>query len=163
MTAELVCQRAGLSKRYFYAEFDARDDVLDACAEELFTRLAGVMAGAMEGGLRPERIRSTVESVVHTLAADPASARLYAECPAVPALRERQQRAVEEFSRRMAEDAMPFGGTPVPGVRRDLATRMLVAGATELITAWLQGAVEATEESIIATISATALAAGPGL
>ncbi len=39
LTVDLVCQRATLSKRYFYTEFATKDDLLDACAEDLFGRL----------------------------------------------------------------------------------------------------------------------------
>lgn len=43
ITVDMVCQQAKLSKRYFYTEFATKDDLLDACAEDLFGRLwAGI-------------------------------------------------------------------------------------------------------------------------
>ena len=159
LTAEQVCQTAGLTKRYFYAEFSGKDDLLDVCAEQLFSRLWTAMDGALAAASEAERVRATAQAVVYTLASDQASARLYVECAAFPQLRGRQQRAIREFSARLAADAMPFTGHPPTGIRRDLAARIVTAGTTDLIVDWLQGNVETDEETIIATIAAAALGA----
>jgi AcrR family transcriptional regulator len=159
LTVEQVCQTAELIKRYFYADFSGKDDLLDVCAEQLFTRLWNAMDGAVAAASEPERVRAAAQAVVHTLASDPASARLYAECAAFPRLRERQQRAIREFSERMAADVIPFTGDPPGGIRRDLAARIIIAGSTDLIVDWLQGTVETDEQTVIATIAAAALGA----
>jgi len=160
LTVEQVCQTAELTKRYFYVDFSGKDDLLDVCAEQLFTRLWNAIDGAVAAvGSGPKRVRAAAQAVVHTLASDPASARLYTECPAFPRLRERQQRAIREFSARMAADVIPFTGNPPTGIRRDLAARILTAGTTQLIVDWLDGTVETDEETIIATIAAAALGA----
>jgi AcrR family transcriptional regulator len=156
VTAEQVCQLAGLTKRYFYQSFATKDALLDSCAELLFTHLRITMEAALEAPTRQERVDHVARAVVHALASDPAWARLYRECPAFPNLRKRQQRAVHEFTDRLARDAMPFVGRPPPARRRNLATRVVVAGATDLIISWLNGEVEADEQTIVATIAATA-------
>jgi AcrR family transcriptional regulator len=156
VSAEQVCQLAGLTKRYFYESFATRDALLDSCAELLFTHLRITMEAALEAPAREERVDRVARAVVHALASDPPWARLYRECPAFPNLRERQQRAIQQFTDRLARDAMPFvGRTPTAG-RRNLATRVVVAGATDLIVSWLNGEVEADEQTIVATIAATA-------
>ena len=154
LTVEQVCQKAELTKRYFYADFSGKDDLLDVCAEQLFSRLWDAMDGALATASGPKRARVAIESIVHTLASDPASSRLYIECAAFPRLRERQQRAIREFSDRLAADVMPFTGSPPTGIRRDLVARVITAGSTQLIVDWLQGTVETDEETIIATIAA---------
>ena len=154
LTVEQVCQTAELTKRYFYADFSGKDDLLDVCAEQLFSRLWDAMDGALAAASGPKRARAAIQAIVHTLASEQASARLYIECAAFPRLRERQQRAIREFSDRLAADVMPFTGTPPTGIRRDLAARIITAGSTELIVDWLQGTVETDEETIIATIAA---------
>lgn len=159
LTVEQVCQTAELIKRYFYADFSGKDDLLDVCAEQLFTRLWNAMDAAVAAASEPERVRAAAQAVVHTLASDPASARLYVECAAFPRLRERQQRAIREFSERMAADVIPFTGDPPDGIRRDLAARIITAGSTDLIVDWLQGTVETDEQTVIATIAAAALGA----
>jgi AcrR family transcriptional regulator len=154
LTVDTVCQRAGLSKRYFYTEFATKDALLDACAEDLFARMWAKMDEVLTTAARADRIEGTLRAIVHALASDPADARLYMECPGFPRLRERQQRAVREFSQHMAAHAMPFTGPPKPGVDRVLATRALVAGITDLIIGWLHGDIDTTEESLISTLTA---------
>jgi AcrR family transcriptional regulator len=154
LTVEQVCQKAELTKRYFYADFSGKDDILDVCAEQLFSRLWTAMDRALAATSGPKRARAAIQAIVHTLASERASARLYIECAAFPRLRERQQRAIREFSDRLAADVMPFTGIPPTGTRRDLAARIITAGSTQLIVDWLQGTVETDEETIIATIAA---------
>jgi AcrR family transcriptional regulator len=154
LTVEQVCQTAELTKRYFYADFAGKDDLLDVCAEQLFSRLWNAMDGALAAASGPKRARAAIQAIVHTLASEQASARLYIECAAFPRLRERQQRAIRDFSDRLAADVMPFTGNPPTGIRRDLAARIITAGSTQLIVDWLQGTVETDEETIIATIAA---------
>lgn len=159
LTVDLVCQQANLSKRYFYAEFPTKDDVLDACAEDLFTRLWAGIEDVLATAPRAQRVNGALRAVVHTLASEPADARLYMECPGFPRLRERQQRAVREFSEQLAARGVRFTGPPKPLVDRVLATRALVAGTTELIIAWLNGDIDTDEDRLVATLTATALGA----
>src|ERR1700739_795222 len=154
LTVEQVCQTAELTKRYFYVEFSGKDDLLDVCAEELFSRLWNAMDRALAAASGRERARAAIQAIVHTLASDPASARLYIECAAFPRLRERQQRAIQEFSDRLAADVLRFPGNPPTGIRRDLAARIITSGSTQLIADWLRGTIETDEETIIATIAA---------
>jgi AcrR family transcriptional regulator len=163
LTVDLVCQRATLSKRYFYTEFASKDELLDACAEDLFGRLVAQMDEVLTTAPLPDRVEGTLRAVVHTLASDPADARLYMECPGFPRLRERQQRAVREFTERMATDAIPFTGRPKPSVDRILATRALVAGTTALIIAWLHGDIDTDEDRLVATLTATARGAATAI
>jgi AcrR family transcriptional regulator len=156
LTVDVVCQRASLSKRYFYLEFSGKDDLLDACADDLFGRLTAQMELVLTTVPLADRVEGTLRTVLHTLASDPADARLYMECPGFPRLRERQQRAVREFSERMAADAMPFDRPPEASVDRVLATRALVAGTTDLIIGWLHGDIDTDENSIVATLTAAA-------
>ncbi len=156
LTVDVVCQRAGLSKRYFYLEFAGKDELLDACADELFGRLSAQMEHVLATAPLADRVEGTLRAVLRTLASDPADARLYMECPGFPRLRERQQRAVREFSERMAADAMPFDRPPTASVDRVLATRALVAGTTDLIIGWLHGDVDTDENSIVTTLTAAA-------
>lgn len=163
ITVDLVCEHAKLSKRYFYTEFPTKEALLDACAEELFGRLKIQVESGVETTRREERIEAAVRAVVHTLATDPADARLYMECPGFPRLRARQLRAVREFSELMAAQAVSFTGRPERSVDRVLATQLLVAGTTDLIIAWLHGDIDTDEKTLIATVTATALVGVAGL
>ena len=159
LTVDLVCQRAKLSKRYFYTEFATKDDLLDACADDLYARLRTAMEDVLKTAPLTDRINGVLRTVVHALASSTADARLYMESPGFPRLRQRQQRVVGEFTVRMVADAMPFTGQPKPSVDRLLGTRALVAGTTELIIAWLHGDIDTDEDGLVATVTAIALGA----
>lgn len=163
LTVDLVCQRAKLSKRYFYTEFATKDDLLDACADDLYTRLQADMEKVLTTAPLADRVNEVLRTVVHALASSTADARLYMESPGFPRLRQRQQRAVGVFTERMAADAMPFTGPPRPSVDRVLGTRALVAGTTELIIAWLHGDVDTDEDGLVATVTAIALGAAEAI
>lgn len=159
LTIDLVCQRANLSKRYFYAEFGSKDDLLDACAEDLYTRLKATMEVVLTSAPLPDRAHGVLRTIVHTLVSDASDARLYMESPGFPRLRELQQREIGEFTARIAAEAMPFTGQPKPFVDRTLATRAMVTAATELIIAWLHGDIDTDEDTLVATLTATTLGA----
>ncbi|KAA0111272.1 TetR/AcrR family transcriptional regulator [Mycolicibacterium sp. P1-5] len=159
LTVDSVCQRAKLSKRYFYTEFATKDDLLDACAEELYDRLKSAMEVVLTTAPLPDRAHGVLRTVVHTLVASASDARLYMESPGFPRLRELQQREVAEFTERIAAEAMPFTGPPKPSVDRRLATRAVVTAATELIIAWLHGDIDTDEDTLVATLTATTLGA----
>ncbi len=110
-----------------------------------------------------DRVEGALRAVVHTLASDPADARLYMECPGFPRLRERQQRAVRDFTEQMVAQAIPFIGRPKPSIDRVLATRALVAGTTALIIGWLHGDIDTDEDSLIATLTAAARGAATAI
>lgn len=159
LTVDLVCQRAKLSKRYFYDEFTTKDDLLDACAEELYGRLKAAMEVVLTTTPLPERAHGVLRTVVRNLVASAADARLYMESPGFPRLRALQQREVGAFTERIATDAMPFTGPPKSSVDRRLATRAVVTAATEVIIAWLHGDIDTDEETLVATLTATTLGA----
>jgi len=156
LTVDMLCQRANLSKKYFYTEFAGKDDLLDACADDLFTRLYAAMQEVLTTAPRADRVNRALRAVVHTLASDPADARLYMESPGFPRLRERQQRAIQDFTDQMAARGIPFRGRPKPAIDRILATRALVAGTTDLIIGWLHGDIDTNEDSLVATLTAIA-------
>lgn len=159
LTVDLVCQRAKLSKRYFYAEFATKDDLLDACADELYDRLKAAMEAVLTTAPLPERARGVLQTVVRTLIASAADARLYMESPGFPRLRQLRQREIGAFTERIAAEAMPFEGPPKPWVDRQLATRAMVTAATELISAWLHGDIDTDEDTLVATLTAITLGA----
>ncbi len=159
LTVDLVCGRATLSKRYFYAEFASKDDLLDACAEDLYTRLKSAMEVVLATAPLADRAHGVLHTVVHTLVASTADSRLYLESPGFPRLRQIQLREIGEFTERIAAEAMPFTGPAKPSVDRLLATRAMVTAATELISAWLHGDIDTDEGTLVATLTAITLGA----
>lgn len=163
LTVDLVCQRASLSKRYFYTEFATKDDLLDVCADDLYTRLYDTMTEVVRTAPMDTRVSGSIRATLDILAANPSDARLYMESPGFPRLRARQQRAVHDVTTLMAHGGLPFTGRAKPSIDRTLATRALVTATTELIIGWLQGDVDTDEDTLIATITATSLGAARNL
>lgn len=163
LTVDLVCQRANLSKRYFYDEFATKDDLLDVCADDLYTRLYDTMTEVVRTAPMDSRVSGSIRATLDILAANPSDAQLYRESPGFPRLRARQQRAVRDVTALMAQGGLPFTGRAKPSIDRTLATRALVTATTELIIGWLQGDVDTDEDTLIATITATSLGAAGNL
>ncbi|MCX2931941.1 TetR/AcrR family transcriptional regulator [Mycobacterium sp. CVI_P3] len=159
LTVDVVCQRAKLSKRYFYTEFATKDDLLDACADELYVRLKAAMETVLSTTPLADRAHGVLRTVVHTLVVSAADARLYMESPGFPRLRALQQREIGEFTGRIAAEAMPFTGAPKSSVDRQLVTRALVTAATELIIAWLHGDIDTDEDTLVETLTAITVGA----
>ncbi len=78
-TVKAVCDKAGLTERYFYESFSNSEDLLCACFQEAADRLLLRVrrAGLQGGGAPMERVRAgVIEYLVH-LQADPAAARVF--------------------------------------------------------------------------------------
>lgn len=165
VTAEGVCGRAGLTKRYFYESFADRGELLLAAAEELFNSIWSAVQVAADAHPddAPARARSAVEALADVLLADPRRARLYVECPALPALNRRRQDAVARFAGLADDRLLPFSAD-FPEAQRLVAARLVVAGATDVMTAWLAGEFVAQRDDVVAAILRIAVSgcAGPG-
>jgi AcrR family transcriptional regulator len=153
-TVDRVCTQAKLTKRYFYEGFVDLDALLLATADELF---AGLRAQMEDDVARhppgPARTHAVVTTLIDSLADDPRLARLYVECPGHPVLRRRREEAIASFTEFVAVQvlALPEPGQPVAAGRL-LATRVLVAGTTDLVTSWLSGAIDADRQSVTTAI-----------
>ncbi|MFL6160289.1 MAG: TetR/AcrR family transcriptional regulator [Marmoricola sp.] len=153
ITVEAVCAAARLTKRYFYESFADRDALLAATSDQMFTELWTTISTALGDSGSPDP-RAAVQALVTALTDDPRFARLYVESPSHPGLRAHREQAVRDFTGLIADSALPFEGDPVPGTDRTLATRLIVAGTTELVTAWLAGDLDTDAVTLVETIVA---------
>lgn len=154
-TVERICAVAGLTKRYFYEGFADLDALLLAAADEMFAALYAGMAdatGEIEPG--PESARAAVKSVVTALAADPRRARLYVESPGHPVLRARRDLAIDTFTDFVATHVVTKESTS-PGLM--LRVRLIVAGATDLMTGMLRGTVDAQIDDVVEAVVAVSV------
>jgi AcrR family transcriptional regulator len=152
-TMTAICAAAGLSERYFYESFAHLDQaltaVMDAVAAEIeeTTRQAADAAGADARA----RVEASVRAFVRLLVDDPRKGRVaIIESAAVPALRRRRTELLRHFAHRSAEEAQDLAGLPHRGAREDeIAGLLFIGGMAELITAWLDGVLEATPDEIV--------------
>ena len=150
-TVDRVCAEAGLTKRYLYEGFANLDALLLAAADRMFDEIQErIRTAAEDVPSRKARIRAAVSTLIAALSGDPRFARLYVECPGHPVLMKRREQAITTFTGFVAEVVLP-DDTPVDS-QRLLGTRVLVAGATDLVTSWLAGSIEADEADIVAAL-----------
>jgi AcrR family transcriptional regulator len=156
VTMTAVCASAGLIERYFYESFANLDEilvaVLDSIAEEIEQRTQEA-AHAVEaaGGDAPAMVRASVLAFVALLQEDPRKGRVaIVEAGAMPGLRHRRTALLRHFAHRSAEEAAAtIGLRPPTGADGELGGLLFIGGVAELITAWLDGAIEATPEEIV--------------
>jgi len=160
-TAEGVCARAGLSKRYFYESFADREAILVAILDDLFDRVSIAIAELIEGGEalpEDERVRRTVTVLVRELSVDLRAARVYVEAPRHPTLEQRRLRAFDDFARLLlAEHVL---NVEADDRRAYPVALMIVAGTTEVMARWLSGELALSEDEVVDVISGVGLAAG---
>lgn len=152
-TMTAVCGEAGLTERYFYESFRGLDEVLTAVLEEVATEIETTTLAAAEAvGPDPAaRITAAVTAFVDLLLADPRKGRVaIIEAAALPGLRGRRTQLLRHFAHLAAEEAHHHA------TRRhedELAGLMFIGGMAEVVTAWLDGALEVAPEEVVATAS----------
>ncbi len=151
-----VCARAGLSERYFYESFTnldaAQTAVLDRVAVEIeeATHRAAEAAGADPAG----RAMASVGAFVQMLVDDPRKGRVaIVEAAAMASLRPRRAELLRHFAHRTADAARELDLSPRSGADDELVGLLFIGGVAELVTAWLDGAVEATPDDLVAVAS----------
>lgn len=95
--------------------------------------------------------------LIDTLSGDPRLARLYVESPGNPVLLARREQAITSFTEFAAMAVLTDDGS-LPDPRRLLATRVLTAGITDVITSWLAGTLDVDRDAIIETLERLASA-----
>ncbi len=153
-TMTAVCAEAGLTERYFYESFTGLDDALTAVLDSVATEIETTSLAAAEaaGSDSAARIRASVGAFVELLLADPRKGRVaIIEAAAVPGLRTRRTELLRHFAHLAAEEAHETHGER----RREdeLAGLLFIGGMAEVVTAWLDGVLDATPEEVVETAS----------
>lgn len=157
-TAEAVATRAGLSKRYFYESFPDREAALVAALDQVFSavRAAIVENLATAADDIQDRATRTVTALVRTLSADRRAARLYVEAARHPALEARRNTAFDEFSTLLIEHVLRVDP---PNVQARIRALFIVSGTTEVLSRWLAGEFDLTEDELVPLISQIGISA----
>ncbi|WP_244931989.1 TetR/AcrR family transcriptional regulator [Nocardioides sp. W7] len=153
VTMTRICAEAGLTERYFYESFRNLEDAQTAVLEAIATEIEAVtQAAADDAGADPAaRIRASVHAFVELVAADPRKGRVaIVEAGALPALRPRRTALLRHFAQRAAEEALELYGADGWGIRNgQVAGLLFVGGVAELLTAWLEGVLDATTDELV--------------
>lgn len=155
-TMTAICASAGLSERYFYESFknleEAQVAVLEAAATEIET--VTLRAADTAGADPAARIRASLEAFMDVLATDPRKGRVaIIEAGNTPTLRGRRTEVLRHFAHLAAAEAHDRYGLKRRERTDELAGLLFIGGMAELVTAWLEGALDATPEEMVDTAS----------
>ena len=157
-TMTAVCAEAGLTERYFYESFSGLDEllaaVMDAIAAEIEETSSRAAAECAEDD-PVARVHASVQAFVQLLVDDPRKGRVaIIESVSTPALRQRRTTLLRHLAHRSAIEARDVLGLPSRSEREDETAGLLfIGGMAELITAWLDGTLDATAEEIVEAAS----------
>lgn len=162
-TAEAICGRAGLSKRYFYESFADREAVLVAALDAFFERAREAITPALAEPAESdgERLTRTVAALVAAVSADPRAARLYVESSRHPALEQRRIAAYDEFAQLLLRYAIGVDDSSDP--RAQVVALLIVSGTTEVLARWLAGDLDLDEAALVETVAGIGLASAAAL
>lgn len=153
ITMTLVCAEAGLTERYFYESFSRLEEVLIAVLEQVGERIRvdGLRAIEETEGGPTERVRAALEAFVHVMTDDPRVGRVVTlEAPSWPELRGPRNLMTRAFAALVAEEGrLLYGEEALPEREAQLQSLMFIGGVEELMTAWLDGSIDATPAEIV--------------
>ena len=157
-TMTAVCAAAGLTERYFYESFSGLDELLEAVMDAIAAEIEETSSRAAAECPDDDpvaRVHASVQAFVQLLLDDPRKGRVaIIESVATPALRQRRTALLRHLAHRSAIEARDVLGLPGRSEREDETAGLLfIGGMAELITAWLDGALEATAEEIVEAAS----------
>lgn len=151
-TMTAVCAEAGLSERYFYESFSGLDALLEALMNDIAAEIEETCrAAADRAGEDPAaRVRASIRAFVRLLLDDPRKGRVaIVESVAVPKLRRRRTELLRHLAHQSAVEARERLGSSRSSNEDETAGLLFIGGMAELVTAWLDGALAASEDEIV--------------
>ena len=152
-TMTAICNRAGLTERYFYESFGDREQLYLALMDELAAETADVVLGAVDAAPDdlPAKIGAGFRAFVDLLAQDRRKAHVaLLDVVGGEAVQRRRREIVRGFAKLMADRARQELGPAAPEARElDLTALVLVSGLGEVLVTWLDGTLDATTDELV--------------
>lgn len=159
VTMTAVCQRAGLTERYFYESFSHLDEALFAVLESIAAEIEHGTVEALHavGGDPTERVHASISAFVKILTDDPRKGRAaIVESAHAESTRELRTLLLRRFAELSASEARRLYGAQSWGESEGaLVATMFVGGVAQLVTSWLDGTLPATPEEIVQAAART--------
>jgi AcrR family transcriptional regulator len=162
-TMTAVCAEAGLTERYFYESFTGLEALLEAVMDGVAAEIEVTSRTAAEaaGDDPVAQVRASVRAFVELLVDDPRKGRVaIVESVAVPALRRRRTELLRHLAHESAVESRKLLGSPGRGgspgrssTEDEIGGLLFIGGMAELITAWLDGTLEASTDEIVEAAS----------
>ncbi|CAB4691997.1 MAG: TetR/AcrR family transcriptional regulator [Actinobacteria bacterium] len=164
VTMTLVCAEAGLTERYFYESFARLDEALSAVLEQISAEIttAGLAAIASTQGGPGERVRAAIAAYVDVITSDPRKGRVAVlEAPGWPELRAQRTGLSRSFAALVAQEGRDlYGDLALEPREAELNALMFIGGVQELVTAWLDGGIDASPAEIVDVATAAFTSTG---
>ncbi len=152
-TMTAICAQAGLTERYFYESFSAREELLLAVVDEIAeqVRTAALAALRSTEGDAEAKARAAVAAFAALLTDDPRKGRAaIIESSVLPVLRQRRHELFVGFAALVVTQARAlFGDSALPPPQDEISAMLLVGGLGELLTTWLRGETRAGVDDIV--------------
>lgn len=146
LTVGGVCQRAGLSKRYFYESFDSLDVLVGAALRTVFDTVgAAIDVAGLDADANPDHLVDVAVRAALDALDDPRASRLYLEAGSTPAGLAEKDRATQSFVDQMLALVVDDPADP----DAQLLGHLVVAGVTHVVTLWLRGELDLDRAGLV--------------
>ena len=155
VTVDDVSARAGLSKRYFYEHFHTRNDLFVALGERLVDEVTAAARAAIATPAPDmlSRVQEMVGSVVSVLISDTRNARLFVDMMGGDERKDTVGRAEHAIAAMLIDAVVSdIEVTEKERIRLDVAALMLIVGAAQAISDWVDGGIELSRAELIEEI-----------
>lgn len=160
-TVRSVCQRAGLTSRYFYESFANLDELLVAVFDDLMERTVAKVVAAIADS--DGTVAATIEALGTAFVAmtvdDPLAVRVgFVEAWGSEALMRRRVQTLHDCAKLLAEVI----GNDAPTATREqveVTAFIVVGGLLESILGWLDGSLKVDRDTLIQHFTTAAIAA----
>lgn len=148
LSAERVCELAGLNKRYFYESFTDVDALAAAMIDELAAELLALVVTDPLAVSLPQLVRTMVEKLVAHCVEHPDRARvLFGELAGSEAATRQRRLAIRQIVAIVAGDARLVAHADHP--MADVLASILVNGSIRTLVDWLDGHLPLTREQLV--------------
>ncbi|MGO9754327.1 MAG: TetR/AcrR family transcriptional regulator [Solirubrobacteraceae bacterium] len=159
ISARRVCERAGLTRRYFYESFADIDALLGAALDRITGEVTEAVRAAVADGSasRSELVRRAVRAGLDVLASTPSKGRfLAASLTAGRSIAAHRARSISDLAAIIEAALSPQRDDHATTAREARITAIIAVGAIlSIIDSWLTQEVDLTKEEVVAW-SATA-------
>lgn len=149
VTVRGICQRAGLTPRYFYESFAGVDALVEATYDEVIGEIADLGLAALERGAGPsDRVASAVDAIIEVIDSDRRKGvLLFADTPRSPVLAVKRAESVVLLATLTSRSATDLLGLE-PGPETTAAAHFQVGGLGRLLASWTGGLIDLDREQL---------------
>jgi AcrR family transcriptional regulator len=164
VSARRVCERAGLTRRYFYESFEDVDALMSALFDEITGEVRAAVRAVVTAVDAPleDLARQAVSSGLDVLLSVPAKGRFVAGAQSAGGpVAVRRARSLDDLASIVEKgfDAQGAEAISVGSRQARVAAIAAVGAALRIIDSWLSGEIEVTREEAVTWSTAAALGA----